>query len=76
MSADKYPCIFSRQMETIVYLLPKYLHANAAVIFNQGGGGGGGSDEVWDRETMFAQLAKRSIRGRVSGLLRRRCVFS
>ena len=23
MSADKYPCIFSRQMETIVYLLTK-----------------------------------------------------
>ena len=25
-----------------------------------GGGGGGGRDEVWDRETMFSQLAKRS----------------
>ena len=23
-------------------------------------GGGGGRDEVWDRETMFSQLAKRS----------------
>ena len=38
------------------------------------------SDEVWDRETMFSQLAKRSIRGLVSGLprrwCRRRCVFS
>ena len=40
------------------------------------GGGGGASDEVWDRETMFSQLAKRSIRGQVSGLPRRRCVFS
>ena len=44
--------------------------------FLQGGGGGGASDEVWDRETMFSQLAKRSIRGLVSGLPRRRCVFS
>ena len=40
------------------------------------GGGGGGSDEVWDRETMFSQLAKRSIRGLVSGIPRRRCVLS
>ena len=24
------------------------------------GGGGGGRDEVWDRETMFSQLAKRT----------------
>ena len=23
--------------------------------------GGGGRDEVWDRETMFSQLAKRSL---------------
>ena len=23
MSADKYPCIFSRQMETIVYIIPE-----------------------------------------------------
>ena len=27
---------------------------------SRGGGGGGGRDEVWDRETMFSQLAKRS----------------
>ena len=40
------------------------------------GGGGGANDEVWDRETMFSQLAKRSIRGLVSGLPRRRSVFS
>ena len=33
--------------------------------------GGGGSNEVWDRETMFSQLAKRSICGLVSGLPRR-----
>ena len=45
-------------------------------IFSWQGGGGGGSDEVWDRETMFSQLAKRSIRGLVSDLPRRRCVFS
>ena len=38
-------------------------------------GGGGGSDEVWDRETMFSQLAKRSISGLVSDLPRRRYVF-
>ena len=25
-----------------------------------GGGGGVGRDEVWDRETMFSQLAKQS----------------
>ena len=24
MSADKYPCIFSRQMETIVYISPSF----------------------------------------------------
>ena len=29
--------------------------------------GGGGRDEVWDRETMFSQLAKRSPRMVVSG---------
>ena len=38
--------------------------------------GVGGSDEIWNRETMFSQLAKRSIRGIVSGLPRRRYVFS
>ena len=30
-------------------------------------GGGGGRDEVWDRETMFSQLAKRSPSVVVSG---------
>ena len=25
MSADKYPCIFSREMETIVYITTKYI---------------------------------------------------
>ena len=34
-----------------------------------GGGGGGGRDEVWDRETMFSQLAKRSPCVMASGLL-------
>ena len=29
--------------------------------------GGGGRDEVWDRETMFSQLAKRSPSVVVSG---------
>ena len=29
--------------------------------------GGGGGDEVWDRETMFSQLAKRSPHVVVSG---------
>ena len=29
--------------------------------------GGGGSHEVWDRETMFSQLAKRSIRAVFQG---------
>ena len=33
------------------------------------GGRGGGRDEVWDRETMFSQLAKRSPRVVVSGKL-------
>ena len=32
-----------------------------------GGGGGLGRDEVWDRETMFSQLAKRSPGVVVSG---------
>ena len=32
-----------------------------------GGGGEGGRDEVWDRETMFSQLAKRSPCVVVSG---------
>ena len=32
-----------------------------------GGGGGRGRDEVWDRETMFSQLAKRSLSVVVSG---------
>ena len=32
------------------------------------GGGGGGSDEVWDREMMLSQLAKRSIHRTVSSL--------
>ena len=31
------------------------------------GGRGGGRDEVWDRETMFSQLAKRSPGVVVSG---------
>ena len=30
-------------------------------------GGGGGRDEVWDRETMVSQLAKRSPSVVVSG---------
>ena len=33
----------------------------------EGGGGDGGRDEVWDRETMFSQLAKRSPCVMVSG---------
>ena len=39
---------------------------------DQGGRGGGvrrGRDEVWDRETMFSQLAKRSLSVVVSGIL-------
>ena len=32
-------------------------------------GGGGGRDEVWDRETMFSQLAKRAPCVVVSGQL-------
>ena len=32
-------------------------------------GGGAGRDEVWDRESMFSQLAKRSPRVVVSGYL-------
>ena len=34
-------------------------------IYHQGIGG---SDEVWDRGTMFSQLAKRSSPGLVSGI--------
>ena len=30
-----------------------------------GGGGGGGSNKVWDRETMFSQLAKGTARQRL-----------
>ena len=35
----------------------------------QSGAGGGGRDEVWGRETMFSQLAKRSPCVVVSGQL-------
>ena len=38
-------------------------------ILRGGGRGAGGRDEVWDRETMFSQLAKRSPRVVVSGKL-------
>ena len=36
-------------------------------IINVQPGGGGGRDEVWDREMMFSQLAKRSPSVVVSG---------
>ena len=39
----------------------------------RGGGGGERRDEVWDRETMFSQLAKWSPRVVVSGKLL--CIF-
>ena len=32
MSADKYPCIFSRQMETIVYIFIAVIHSECAVF--------------------------------------------
>ena len=32
MSADKYPCIFSRQMETIVYIFYKNIEAEICEI--------------------------------------------
>ena len=35
----------------------------------------GGSDEVWDRGTMFSQLAKRSSPGLVSGILKAAVCF-
>ena len=41
-----------------------------SIIYTSGGGGGfggGGRDEVWDRETMVSQLAKRSPSVVVSG---------
>ena len=36
-------------------------------FYSGGGGEGGGRDEVWDLETMFSQLAKRSSSVVVSG---------
>ena len=37
MSADKYPSMFSCQMEAIVYIISKYLHAHVDhVICNVG----------------------------------------
>ena len=46
---------------------------NIVTIATEGGftsctRGGGGNDDAWDRGTMLSQLAKRSIRGLVSGL--------
>ena len=39
-----------------------------SIIYTSGRGGGGGErDEVWDRETMVSQLAKRSPSVVVSG---------
>ena len=32
MSADKYPCIFSRQMETIVFIILQIFFATRAVL--------------------------------------------
>ena len=40
---------------------------NGFEMWNPEGRGGGGRDEVWDRETMFSQLAKRSPSVVVSG---------
>ena len=34
MSADKYSCIFSRQMETIVYISPEFIHTPFDTIKN------------------------------------------
>ena len=36
MSADEYPCIFSREMETIVYILTNFSHVRtgAPMIMN------------------------------------------
>ena len=48
----------------LTYMRP--LSVNGVIICSRGEGGG--SDEVWDRGTMLSQLAKRSIRGLVSGL--------
>ena len=31
---------------------------SGSLLSSREGGGGGGGDEVWDRETMFSQLAK------------------
>ena len=43
------------------------LHSIITVICINQVGGGGGRDEVWDRETMFLQLAKPSPSVVVSG---------
>ena len=43
----------------------RLLSVNGVIICSRGEGG---SDEVLDRGTMLSQLAKRSIRGLVSGL--------
>ena len=63
MSADKYPCIFSRQMETIVYIVPvrgKYLSLRSRRIKGRGWGrrkrirGKNGGVEGGGREKMIA----------------------
>ena len=69
-------CLMDNYAKTKTVRVKNVPSRNLHNIILAGGGGGGASDEVWDRETMFSQLAKRSIRGLVSGLPRRRYVFS
>ena len=46
---------FSQSILKMVYGITKHY-----VRQGRGGGGGRGRDEVWDQETMFSQLGKRS----------------
>ena len=45
-----------------VSAVKRVLKISAGIAGRRGGGGGGGigRDEVWNRETMFSRLAKRS----------------
>ena len=45
----------------LVALVPYSLVKYSITQGRAGAGVGGGRDEVWDRETMFSQLAKRSL---------------
>ena len=54
------PCCFVGIHARLGTMPSKCPRPAEAGVGGGGGGGGGERDEVWDRETMFSQLAKRS----------------